>query len=134
MADETKPPASSTTTKGSGLGKYVMPVAVLGGVGLLGWWAYSRFAAGQIDAAEQIPQKAAGPQPNLKGPRVFKKELASTKSTACISQPDPRMKYAKVISLGASNYKNFQSPVAGHFTGRLLCQGGVSWAEIYPHV
>lgn len=125
--------APAKKSSGGGISKIIWPVVVLGGLGMAAYWAYERFAVPVLDAPA-APPRPSGPQPNLRGPRVTKGELASTKSSVCISQQDPRMRYAPVISFGTSNYKNFQSPVNGHFTGRLLCQGGKSAAEIWPHV
>ncbi len=109
---------------------------ILAGVGIGGYFLYEKFVKPDLSALKADAKNAASkrpgvPAPDLNGPAVTFGEIARTESKICISQRDPRMVYAPVTSV-IGGYATFSATSAGHFTRRLLCQGGKKWVEIHP--
>lgn len=106
--------------------------AILGVLGVGGYYAYQKFISPEIKTIESKPGKSTS-GPDLNGPSVTKFEIASTRSNICIDKPVKGFSYAKVTSTNAATgYKTFSANVAGHFTRRLLCRGSQKYAEIAP--
>lgn len=117
--------------KSSGLKNWL----ILGAVGAGGYFAYSYFTKHKDEIKQDVSaatgRKVAGP--DLNGPMVKKFDIASTKSTICISSPEKGFVYNPITSYNpVTKYNTFSATVNGHFTRRLLCKGGQKWAEIKP--
>ncbi len=112
---------------------------ILGAVGVGGYYLYQNYVKPELsdiksdlkNAAKPKPANA-GPEPDLNGPAVGKFQIASTRSTICITTADPRFVYAPITSILPNGYKTFSAPVSGRFTRRLLCKGAQKWAELKP--
>lgn len=108
---------------------------ILGGVGVAGYLGYKYVTknAGSIESKVASATGKKIPGPDLNGPLVSKFEIASTKTTICISAPVAGFAYAPITSINPqTGYNTFSATVAGHFTRRLLCKGNQRWAEIKP--
>lgn len=127
--------SSTTPRRGGGVGATIKNLAILGIIGVGGFYLWKKIGTLDIGGPAKgggKPSAPAVPAPDLKGPKVVKGEKAATLSQICITQGDPKFVYAPIEQIDQNGYQSFTAPVRGNFTRRLLCAGGKKWAEISP--
>ena len=103
-------------------------VLLLGVAGLGAWWAWNHIVSPSMAGSGG---GKSDPAPDLNGPPVTAGKIAVVLSNKCISQRDPQFVYTPIFATLSKIDQVIKSPVTGRFTGRMLCNGKIKFAEIY---